>query len=114
MNPIGNSLDHYEVLTDYAVFHPTGEVTLAEAVELVTQAIVLTRTQEIRKLFVSTLGLTGFPVPTLAERFFLIGEWAEASRGMVRVAMVARPEIIDPEKIGVLMGNNRGFNAEIF
>ena len=32
----------------------------------------------------------------------------------MRVALVARPELIDPQKIGVLMFQNRGGNGDVF
>jgi hypothetical protein len=32
----------------------------------------------------------------------------------MRVAVVARPELIDPQKIGVLMAQNRGVNGDVF
>ena len=32
----------------------------------------------------------------------------------MRVALIARPELIDPQKIGVLMYQNRGGNGDVF
>ena len=34
--------------------------------------------------------------------------------GALRVAIVARPELIDPQKTGVLMAQNRGVNGDVF
>ena len=41
-------------------------------------------------------------------------KWAESAGSGLHVAIVARPEIIDPEKIGVLMAQNRGATGDVF
>ena len=41
-------------------------------------------------------------------------KWAESAGSGLRVAMVARAELIDPEKIGVLMAQNRGVAGDVF
>ena len=40
-------------------------------------------------------------------------EWARAAGGAVRLAMVARPEMIDPQKFGVTVAANIGLNADV-
>ena len=41
-------------------------------------------------------------------------KWAQTAGAALRVALVARPELIDPQKIGVLMMQNRGGNGDVF
>lgn len=43
-----------------------------------------------------------------------MGEWARAGRGSVRVAMVTRPEFIEPDRFGVIAGMNAGFVSNVF
>jgi hypothetical protein len=40
--------------------------------------------------------------------------WADEASGGVRLAMVARAEMIDPEKFGVTVAANRGLVSNIF
>lgn len=91
-----------------------GTVSLEEAVELVTSAIAFARENKIRNLLVITTGLAGFDSPSIIERYTFVSEWARASNGVVRVAMVARPEMIDPDKFGVTVAANRGLVGDVF
>ena len=70
--------------------------------------------QKIRKLLIDTTELTGIATPTLATRYYFIHEWADAAGLFVQLAIVARPEIIDTQKFGVTVAQNRGFNANVF
>jgi hypothetical protein len=106
--------EHFAIVADGAVYRPTGEVSLEEAVGMITSAITFTRQARIGKLLVDVTGLTGFPSPTLAARYFFIQEWARASGGFVRIAMVARPEMIDPQKFGVTVAANSGLVSDVF
>ena len=45
LREIMNKPDHFEILEDHAVFRPTGEVSLEQAVQMVTSALVYTREQ---------------------------------------------------------------------
>jgi hypothetical protein len=105
---------HFEIREDYAIFRPAGEVSLERAVQLVTSALVLAREQQIKKLLVVATGLTGFESPSLSSRYFFIQEWARAAQGSVSVAMVVQPELIDPQKFGVTVGENAGLRSEVF
>ncbi len=111
---VPEELKHFTLEQGCGAFRPTGEVGLDEAVRLVTAAIKLTREQKIRKLMVVTSGLTGFASPSLSARYFFINEWAQAAGGFVRIAVVARPEMIDPNRFGIMVAANRGLKAEVF
>src|SRR5262245_36856154 len=106
--------EHFEVLENYAVFRPTGKVSLQRAVKMVTDAIAFAREHRIRKLLVNTFNLTGFELPDVTARYFFADDCARAAAGHVRVALVTRPERIDPQKFGITVAANRGFSAEVF
>jgi len=109
-----NKPTDFEILEGYAVFRPTGEVSLQQAAQLVTSAIAFAHENKARKLMVIITGLTGFGPPNLATRYFFFQEWARAAQGQVCVAFVARPEMIDPEKIGIMIGENAGLRGDAF
>jgi hypothetical protein len=106
--------EQYKIVEDRAEFRPVGNMTLSQAVQVVTMGIEFTREQNLRKLLVDTTGLTGFEPPSVAARYFFMKEWAYAAGGMVCIAMVARPEMIDPQKFGVTVGANLGLQSNVF
>jgi hypothetical protein len=72
------------------------------------------RSLELADLLVNTAGLVGFPHPDVFARYQLASKWAESAGAALKVAIVARPELIDPQKIGVLMAQNRGVTGDVF
>lgn len=105
---------HFEMDDGVAVYRPRGKVTLDRAVEMVMSAISYSREQKISKLLVVASALTGFKSPSLVKRWFFICDWARASGGGVRLALVVRPEMIDPQKFGVTVAANRGMHSDVF
>ena len=83
-----SELQYFKIMGDHAEYRPTGHVSLSQMVQLVASALVFAREQHIGKLLVVTSGLTGFRPPLIAERYFFIKEWAEASGRVVRAAPV--------------------------
>jgi len=55
-----------------------------------------------------------FAPPTLVERLRMVRQWAEAADGRLRIAMLARPEFIDPERFGVVAAGNFGLAGQVF
>jgi hypothetical protein len=106
--------EHFEILEKHAVFRPTGQVSIGQAVELVKQAIDFARSLNIQKLLIDITNLTGFEPPDVAMRYFIIHEWARVAGRRVRVALVARPEMIDYQKFGTTVAANAGFVADSF
>ena len=87
--------------------------------DLVTQEIDFARALDVRKLLVDITNLSGFELPGVVLRYFLIHEWARAAGGSVCVALVTRPEMIDseradPRKIGTVVAAEIGFTADVF
>ena len=106
--------DTFEIVGSRGFFRPVGVVTFEQALDMVAEAMLYARERGLTDLLASTLGLSGFQPPSTFARYALAVKWAEAAGGALRVALVARPEIIDPQKIGVLMAQNRGVNGDVF
>lgn len=107
-------LANFEVLGRRGFYRPTGKVSFEQAVEMVGVAMRHARSLELASLLVNTNGFTGMTPPTIFARHALAVKWAESAGASLHVAMVARPELIDPQKIGVLMAQNRGVSGDVF
>ncbi len=109
-----NSFPDFEILPDHSVYRPVAQVTLDEAIRMVTAAITHAREQQQCNLLVDITGLTGFESPSLSRRYFFIEEWARAARAYVRMGFVVRPEMIDPRKFGVTVAANNSQIVDVF
>ena len=109
-----NEPEFFELLPDHAEYRPVAHGTLAEAVSMITRAILRARAHKKRKMLIVTKGLTGFPVPSVADRYFFSREWAAAANGELRIAFVALPEMIDEKKFGITVAANSGLTADVF
>ena len=107
-------LNGFALEGDRGLFRPVGHVSFDEAVALVRAAIATARSNQVRDLIVDTTALNGFPSPDTFQRFLACVEWADEAGGRVRLAMVARPDMIDPERFGVTVAGNRGLVTNIF
>lgn len=103
-----------EVLDGRGFFRPTARVSLDAAIEMVTDVLVYVREQSIKEVLANGQGLTGFDSPTLSERFFLAEKWAAAAAGAVRLSVCIHAHMIDPEKFGMTVANNRGLVSDVF
>jgi hypothetical protein len=99
---------------DVGVFRLEGEYRLEPAVKLVADAIRLAREAGLRKLMVVTSGLTSLGPLTVSERLGMVRAWAEATGGRVMLAMVTHPNLIDPERFGVVAAASFGLHSEVF
>lgn len=104
----------FEVVGDVAWFRMTGQQELADGVLQIADAIARAKAQGLDKLLVDIRHITGVEPPGIAARHWLMGEWAREGRASVRVAMVTRPEFIDPDRFGVIVGMNSGFVSNVF
>jgi hypothetical protein len=107
-------LQNFEVVGDHAEYRPGGEMSFHEAIGLVASGIEYARERQIKKLMVVTLGFSGLQPPNVFNRYYFIQEWAKASAFAVEVAVVTRPEIMDPERFGVTVAGNIGFVSNVF
>jgi hypothetical protein len=108
------SLQQFEIVGNRGYFRPAGAMSLDEAVNLIDGALLVARQEGVKKFLVDTRALRGFDTPDLAERYWFSKKWAETIRGAVRVAVVARPELIDRDKFGVMVARNRGAVIDVF
>ncbi len=106
--------EYFEIKEGYAIFRPIGEASLQPAAQSITAAIAYSREHQIKKLLVDITKLTGFEPPNLATRYFFFREWAGTAQGQVCVAFAARPEMIDHEKMGIMVGENAGLRVDAF
>ena len=104
----------FELLGERGLLRPVGMISFDEAVELVSAAITAARQSQARDLLINSTALAGFPSPDTFQRFFAATEWALRGSGLVRVAIVARAEFIDPQKFGVTVALNRGLACDVF
>jgi len=105
---------HMHVEDGVCRFHPRGECTLVEAVDLVSRAIAYCRSERLRKLLVNASELTGVPVPSLVDRFLMVEEWAWEAKSMVVVVMVVQAEYIHPKKFGVMVAADFGLTVDVY
>jgi hypothetical protein len=109
-----DALTDFEIVGERGYLRPSGSVSLDQAVEMIDAALRDARTRGLREVVVNVTGLTGFASPSVVTRYSFIQQWANTTDWRVRLALVARPEHIDPEKFGVLVAANRGWDANVF
>ena len=91
-----------------------GDQPFAQAVDEVDEALRQARADGVGRLLVDIRGLTGFASPDLFARISMVRRWASTAKGQVRVAMVARPDLMDGERFGVVVARSMGFDGDVF
>ena len=107
-------LDGFSIEKGHGLYRPVGSVTFYQAVNLVRDSIAAARRNKVRDLLVDTTALVGFPSPETFQRFLMALARSDEAKGGVRLAMIARAEMIHPEKIGVTIAVNRGLVSNVF
>ena len=106
--------EHFEVMEGYCCYRLSGHGRLAEAASKVIEVITFAREQGMRNLLVDTTGWTGHASPDTLERYNVAQAFAEAARSAVKLAMVVRPEMMDPNKFEVTVAKNRWLVGNVF
>ena len=106
--------EHFEVMEGYCCYRLSGHGRLAEAATKVIEVITFTREQGIRNLLIDTTGWTGHQSPDTLERYQFAQVFADAAHAAVRLAMVVRPEMVDPDNFEVTVARNRGLMGNVF
>lgn len=106
--------EFYERAGGHALWRAPGTLRLPEVVQRITAAITHARTTGVRRLLVDVTALTGQSPPQFTARYRFIREWAHASGGLVRLAIAAPVELIEPDRIGLIVAANAGLIANIF
>lgn len=109
-----NTLQHFGQVGRRGFYRPTAVVTFDRALAMCVEAMRQARSLELADLLLNTCGLTGFVSPDVFKRYEIANKWAESAGTTLRVAMVCRPDVMDPEKIAVLMAQNRGASGDVF
>ena len=108
------AMKDFEQVGSRGFYRPIARVTFERAVDLVAEAMVTARELGLADLLVNTTGLTGFTPPSVFARYAMATKWTQSAGAALRVALVARAELIDPQKIGVLILQNRGGTGDVF
>jgi hypothetical protein len=106
--------EHFEVNEGYCCYRLSGHGQLAVAASQVIEVITYAREQGMHRLLIDTTGWTGHKSPDTLERYNVAQAFAEAARSQVKVAMVIRPEMMDPEKFEVTVAKNRWLVGNVF
>ena len=106
--------ERFEIGDGHATHRPEGHASFQEALELASQAVVYCRENGIRRLLIDTTKLTGFGTLGTAERFTVGERLASDARAAVKVALLARPEVLDPNRFGTTVARNRGLFSSSF
>lgn len=108
--------EYFEQVGTRGYYRPVGEVTLEQAITMITGAMIYARENGMTDLLANVLGLSAaaYTQVTIFDRYAFAVRWAESARSSLRVVIVTRPDIIDPDKVGLLMVQNRGVSGEVF
>jgi hypothetical protein len=106
--------EHFEIVESHCCYRLTGHGTLLEAADKVIEAITFSREQGMPKLLIDTTNWTGHDSPDTLERYTVAEAFTEAARAAVKLAMVVRPELMDPDKFEVTVATNRGMKGNVF
>jgi hypothetical protein len=104
----------FEVLEGYCRFRLSGHGPLEDAASRVIPAIEFARKQHVRRLLVDTTGWTGHKSPGTLQRYEVASIFAKAAGPTLMLAMVVRPEMMDPDKFEVMVAKNRGLTGNVF
>ena len=97
-----------------AFYRPVAKVSFEQAVDLAVEAIRRARELGLSDMIVNTAGFTGFGPPSVFARYQMAAKFVQSAGTLLRLAIVARPEFFDPQKILILMMQNRGIDSEAF
>src|SRR5258706_25686 len=108
------ALEHFEFMEGYCCYRLSGHGPLVDAASRVIEAITFSREKGIRHLLIDATNWTGHKSPDTWERFTWAQAFAAAARSTVKLAMVVRPEMMDPDKFEVTVARNRGLLGNVF
>ena len=109
-----NGIADFTVVDGRGFFRPSLCLTLDDTIELIAEALAHARQQGLRQLVVDTRKITGHGPPNTFQRYFLMNRWLEAADGQVELALIVRPEMMDPQRFGIQVAENRGFVTDAF
>lgn len=108
------SIRDFEQVGTRGFYQPSGEVSIDVGFEMIGSAIARAQQLGLADIVINTLGFSGFSPPTVIDRYALAQQVVENAGGKLRVAFVVRPDLIDYQKIGMVMLQNRGIISDVF
>ena len=99
---------------NFALYAPRTEVSLEAAVDMISEVIDYCRTYEIGGLLIDARELYGFSQPSVVDRYWFLQRWATEASGQVVMSTIQRPDMIDPEQIGITIAANAGLQLNVF
>src|SRR4051794_18187265 len=105
---------HYRQTEQRCIYRPQGVATAGELAHMIGDVLAHAIQGGLREALVDITEMGGFESPGPAFRRWAVGLWADAARGLMRVAIVAREEHVCPNKTGLLAAAEEGLNANIF
>jgi|SRR6476619_6607254 len=106
--------ERFEVMDGYSCFRLSGQGPLTDAASRVIQAINYAREHGVHRLLIDTTHWIGHESPGTLERYEVASAFAKAAGPSLKLAMVVRPEMMDPDKFEVLVAKNRGLTGNVF
>jgi hypothetical protein len=107
--------EFFEQVDKRGYYRPNGDVPFEKGVTMVADAMIYARENGMTEMLVDVRGLmSAFSSITIFDRYAMAVRWAEIAGTALRVALVARPEMLDPDTIALLMAQNRGADGEVF
>ncbi|MFN0241445.1 MAG: hypothetical protein ACKVWV_00995 [Planctomycetota bacterium] len=109
-----DELTDFEIVERRGYLRPRSPRSIDHAASMVDAALAFARARGLREVVADVTALAGFPSPTVVDRFWIVSRWALTAEGCVRLAVVACPEHIDPQRFGVTVARNRGLEGNVF
>ena len=107
--------EFFEQVDKRGYYRPVGDITFEKAVAMVADAMLYARENGMTELLADVRELkAAFSSITIFDRYAMAVRWADCAGTNLRVVLVARPEMLDPDKIARLMAQNRGADGEVF
>ncbi len=105
--------DYFKIEEGYDSFRPVGKVSLEEGVAACVEAIQVAGAQGIMRLLIDLTGLTGLGSISTLDRFWFAKQCATAAKPGFKLAVVARPDMIDQQHFGITVATKRGLHASV-
>jgi len=107
-------MNGFEVAGTRGFYRPIARASFEQGSEMIANAMKHARALGLVDLVVNILGLTGFEPLKVVDRYSMATKWVASAGAALRVAWVMKPELIDSQKIGVVIGQNRGASGDVF
>lgn len=98
----------------YSRYQLLGHGSLTEAASKVIEVIAFSRRHGVRNLLIDATKWTGHASPSTVERFTWASAFTKVAGEGLKLALVVRPELMDPDKFEVTVATNRGLNGNVF